>query len=67
MSKKITVELTNEEFKTLHSVLGDYKRITRDQYYRFVKTNYVYSECPLNKIRFDEAQSLLKKLVEDQQ
>lgn len=65
MSVKINTELTNGEFESLRYSLGDLKRITRDQYYRFVKTDYQYSECLTNKERFEQAQSLYKKLVED--
>jgi hypothetical protein len=65
MSIKINVELTNEEFDTLNYILGELRRITRDQYYRFVEAEYCYSECRINKERFEIAQSLLKKLVED--
>lgn len=65
MSIKIDAELTNEEFEALHYALGDLRRITRDQYYRFVKTDYTYSNDLTNKERFEIAESLLKKLVED--
>jgi len=65
MSIKINTELTEEEFKNLNFILGDFRRITRDQYYRFVKTEYTYSECSINRERFEIAQNLLKKLVED--
>lgn len=65
MNVNVNAKLTNEEFKTLQFILGDYKRITLDQYYRFVKTNYTYSDCSINKERFEVAQNLIKKLVED--
>jgi len=65
MSVKIIAELTNEEFVNLHYVLGDFRRITRDSYYRFVKTDYTYSADGTNKERYQIAESLLKKLVED--
>jgi len=64
MNVNITAVLTSEEFNTLHSLLGDYKRITRDQYYRFVKTEYVYSNDEHNKEKYEEAQSIYKKIVE---
>lgn len=65
MSVKINTELTDEEFANLHYVLGDFHRITRDGYYRFVKTDYTYSEDKTNKTRYQIAENLLKKLVED--
>jgi len=65
MSIKINADLTEEEFNTLYGILGEYARITRDQYYRFVETEYTYSFDPVNKKRFEEAQCLLNKLVEE--
>lgn len=65
MSIKINADLTEEEFNTLYCILGDYARITRDQYYRFVETEYTYSFDLVNKKRFEEAQCLLNKLVEE--
>lgn len=65
MSVKINTELTIQEFENLHYILGDFRRITRDSYYRFVKTDYTYSNDLTNKERFEIAESLLKKLVED--
>jgi len=67
MSVKLDAELTDKEFKNLHHVLGEFRRITRDHYYRFVKTNYCYSESEHNKEIYFIAESLLKKLVEDKQ
>ena len=65
MSKKINVELTDIEYENLRYTLGDFKRITRDSYYRFVKTDYQYSKDTTNKERHDAALSLYKKIVED--
>lgn len=65
MSKKITIELTEDEIKNLRFVLGDFKRITQDCYYRFVKTEYTYSNDSTNKERYNIACNLYKKLVED--
>jgi len=67
MSKKINVELSDIEYENLKYTLGDFKRITRDSYYRFVKTEYVYSDDITNKERHDSALGLYKKLVEDLQ
>lgn len=65
MSKKISVELSDIEYENLKYTLGDFKRVTRDSYYRFVKTDYEYSKDLINKERHDAALNLYKKLVED--
>jgi len=65
MSVKLDAKLTDKEFKNLHHVLGEFRRIARDHFYRFVKTNYCYSESEHNKEIYLIAESLFKKLVED--
>jgi hypothetical protein len=62
--KQINVTLTKKEVHHLWSVLGEFRRISRDQYHRFVGTGYAYSESLHNKEMYDIACSLYKKLVE---
>jgi len=64
--KEINVTLTEEEVHNLWCVLGEFRRITRDQYHRFVGTGYAYSDSVHSKEIYDIACSLYKKLVEDE-
>jgi len=64
MSYKINVELDEKEMYNLWHALGEFKRITRDQYYRYVGCEKQYSDSLHNKEMVDIADSLLKKLVE---
>ena len=64
MNVKINAELSEDEFYNLYCVIGEFKRITRDQYYRFIGTGYAYSDSLHNKEIYDIACSLYKKLVE---
>jgi len=65
MNYKINAELNEKEMYNLWHVLGEFKRITRDQYYRYVGTEKKYSDSPHNKEMVDIAESLIKKLVDD--
>jgi hypothetical protein len=65
MSRRINVELSELEYENLRFTLGDFRRITRDSYHKFVKTGYEYSVDVTNKEKYDVACSLYKKLVED--
>ena len=62
--KEINVTLTEDEAYNLWAVLGEFRRITRDQYHRFIGTGYAYSDSLHNKEIYDIACSLYKNLVE---
>jgi len=64
MSYKINAELDEREMYNLRHVLGEFRRITRDHYYRYVGTEKQYSTSSHNKEQLDIAESLIKKLVE---
>lgn len=64
MSYKINTELDEREMYNLWHVLGEFKRITRDQYHRYVGREKQYSDSLGNKEMVDVADSLNKKLVE---
>ena len=54
MNVKINAELSEDEFYNLYCVIGEFKRITRDQYYRFIGTGYAYSDSLHNKEIYDK-------------
>ncbi|NBO99134.1 MAG: hypothetical protein EBU90_03270 [Proteobacteria bacterium] len=64
MNYRISTELDEKEMYNLWHVLGEFRRITRDQYYRYVGTEKQYSTGLHNKEMLDTAESLAKKLVE---
>lgn len=67
MSRKVTIELSDIEIENLRYAIGELRRVTRDSYYRWVGHGYEYSNSPVNKERYEAAESLFKKLVEDLQ
>jgi len=57
--------LTQEEFDELFAVLGEFRRICRDQVTRHVRDRYETTENETSLNRLNLAESLIYKLITD--
>jgi len=57
--------LTQKEFNELFAVLGEFRRICRDQVTRWVKTEYQSTEDIVSLDRLKLSESLIYKLITD--
>lgn len=53
---------SQEEFSELESILGEHRRICRDQVTRYVKGEYQTSECFVSHQRLNTVESLINKI-----
>jgi hypothetical protein len=56
------ITFTQEEFIELKTVLGESRRVCRDQVWRYVKGSYEQSDNTVSKQRLEIADSILAKL-----
>lgn len=58
------VTLTEDEFFELKQCVGEFRRICRDQVYRYVKGEYLSCDNEVSKKRYDISESLISFLDE---
>jgi hypothetical protein len=56
------ITFTQEEFTELKTAMGEFRRICRDQVYRYVKGDYVKSNSEVNTNRLEIAESIVNKI-----
>lgn len=57
--------LTQQEFDELWAILGEHRRICRDQVTRWVKEKYEDSDNIVSKERLEISENLISKLIEE--
>lgn len=62
MFYRVNSAFTEEEIFELKQVIGEFKRISRDQVYRYVKGSYESSTDVVSNKRLEVATSLLEKI-----
>jgi len=58
------VTLNEEEFFELKQCVGEFRRICRDQTYRYLKGGYLSSEDKVSKMRYNISETLVSFLGE---
>lgn len=58
------VTLSEEEFFELKQCVGEFRRICRDQVYRYVKGDYLRADNEISNKRFEVSDSLIRFLGE---